>query len=461
VWALIRVYLQPQADLATGVAQITAVSQQVIRTMPPGVFPPIVVLFNATNVPILQLGISSTQRTEAQLNDLANNFIRTPLATISGLLIPPANGGANRVINIDIDPKLLYAKGLSPAQVSSSLGLQNLVLPSGTVKMGALEYFVRLNSSPDSSKLLGDIPIREVNGKMIYVRDVAQVRDGAAIQTNVVRTNGHRGLYLTMVKYGGASTIAVVDQVKAMLPQVKTTLPPDVDLQLLADQSVYVRSAITGVIREGAIAATLTALMILVFLGSPRSTVIVAVSIPLSILTSIIILARLGQTLNTMTLTGLALAVGILVDDATVAIENIHRNLQQKKKLTQAIVDASSQIALPALVSTLSICIVFLPIFSLSGPAADLFRPLAMAVVFAMLASYFLSRTLLPVMAKFLLKETKEGGARRRSLLGRADDAFQTRVRMVPQYVSLGAALGDGPPPHRSPGGRAVRRCGA
>ena len=423
--ALIKVYLQPQADVATGVSQITAASQQVIRTMPPGITPPLVVLFNATDVPILQLGISSPQRSEAQLNDLANNFIRTPLATINGLTIPPANGGANRVINVDLDPRLLFAKGLSAADVSSAMGLQNVILPSGTVKMGSLEYFVRLNSTPDSSKLLGDIPIKEVNGTMIYVRDVAQVRDGSAVQTNIVRNNGRRGLYLTMIKNGNASTLTVVNSVKAMLPQVKATLPPDVGLQLLADQSVYVRSAITGVIREGGIAAVLTALMILVFLGSARSTVIVVTSIPLSIITSIIILARLGQTLNVMTLTGLALAVGILVDDATVAIENIHRNLQQKKTLTQAIIDASAQIALPALVSTLSICIVFLPIFALSGPAAALFRPLAMSVVFAMLASYFLSRTLLPVMAKYLLKEPGAHGSGRRSLFGRGADRFQ------------------------------------
>lgn len=423
--ALIRVYLQPQVDVATSVSQIAAASQSVTRTMPPGITPPYVLLFNATDVPILELGISSPQRTEAQLTDLANNFIRTPLATINGLTIPPANGGANRVINVDIDSRLLYAKGLSAADVSSSLGVQNVILPSGTVKMGALEYFVRLNSTPDSISGLGDIPIKEVDGKMIYVRDVAQVRDGSAIQTNIVHNNGRRGLYLTMVRNGDASTLSIVNRVKAMLPQIKPTLPPDVSLQLLADQSLYVRSAIAGVIREGTIAALLTALMILVFLGSARSTLIVVISIPLSILTAIIILARLGQTLNVMTLTGLALAVGILVDDATVAIENIHRNLHQQKTLIQAIIDASDQIALPALVSTLAICIVFLPIFALSGPAASLFRPLALAVVFAMLASYFLSRTLLPVMAKYMLKEGSERAATHRGAFGRMADRLQ------------------------------------
>src|SRR6202171_227393 len=423
--ALIKVYFQPNADIATGVSQITAVSQSIVRSMPPGIVPPFIVRFNATDVPILQLGISSPQRTEAQLNDLANNFIRTPLATIQGLTIPGANGGAGRVINIDIDPSLLYAKGLSPTDVSTALGLQNVILPSGTVKMGSLEYFVRLNSTPDSIKILGDMPIRQVNGAMIYIRDVAQVRDGSESQQSVVRNNGHRGIYLTMIKNGGVSTLSVVSAVKAMLPSLEATLPPDVKVQLLADQSIYVSAAVSGVIREGVIAACLTALMILIFLGSGRSTLIVATSIPLSILTSIICLSLFGQTLNVMTLTGLALAVGILVDDATVAIENIHRNLQQGKELLRAIVDASEQIALPALVSTLSICIVFLPIFALSGPAAALFRPLALAVVFAMLASYFLSRTLVPTMAKYMLREPKPHSQARRSWFGRAADGFQ------------------------------------
>jgi multidrug efflux pump subunit AcrB len=423
--ALIKVYFQPNADIAAGVAQIAATSQQVIRSMPQGITPPLIVTFNATDVPILQLGISSPQRTEAQINDLANNFIRTPLATIQGLTIPGASGGAGRVINIDIDPSLLYARNLSPTDVTTALGLQNVILPSGTAKMGSREYFVRLNSSPDSIQILGDMPIRDVNGKMVYIRDVAQVRDGSQIQQTIVRNNGHRGIYLTMVKNGGVSTISVVNQVKAMLPSLKATLPPDIQLELLADQSIYVSSAVSGVIREAVIAACLTALMILIFLGSGRSTVIVAVSIPLSILTSIICLSLLGQTLNVMSLTGLALAVGILVDDATVSIENIHRNLHQGKELVRAIIDASDQIALPALVSTLSICIVFLPVFALSGPAAALFRALAMAVIFAMLASYFLSRTLVPTMAKFMLKEPATTSETRRSVFGRAGEGFQ------------------------------------
>jgi multidrug efflux pump subunit AcrB len=425
--ALIKVYLQPTADIATGVAQIAAVSQTVIRSMPPGITPPLIVRFNATDVSILSLGISSPQRTEAQLNDLATNFIRNPLATIEGLTIPPANGGANRVINIDIDPALLYAKGLSPTDVTTALGLQNVILPSGTVKMGSLEYFVRLNSTPDSVNILGDMPIRDVNGTMIYIRDVAQVRDGSGIQTNIVRNNGARGIYLTMIKNGGVSTLSVVNAVKAMLPSLKATLPSDVQVQLLADQSIFVVAAVSGVIREAVIAACLTALMILIFLGSGRSTIIVATSIPLSILTSIICLSLFGQTLNVMTLLGLGLAVGILVDDATVAIENISRNLQQGKELVRAIVDASEQIALPALVSTLAICIVFLPIFALSGPAAALFKPLAMSVIFAMLASYFLSRTLVPTMAKYMLKAPNPNAAARKGWFGRAADGFQRR----------------------------------
>jgi multidrug efflux pump subunit AcrB len=423
--AIIRVYFQPTANMATGVAQLAAASQGIIRSMPPGITPPNIIRFNATDVPILQLGVSSPLRTEAQLNDLATNFIRVPLATIQGLTIPPANGGVSRVINIDIDPVLLFAKGLSPADVSTALGQQNVILPSGTVKMGSREYFVRLSSSPDSVRLLGDMPIREVNGRMIYIRDVAQVRDGAGIQNSIVRNNGHRGLYLTMIKNGGVSTLTVVNQVKAMLPQIQATLPPDVRLQLLADQSIYVSASVSGVIREGVIAACLTALMILVFLGSGRSTIIVATSIPLSVLTSIICLSLLGQTLNVMTLTGLALAVGILVDDATVAIENIHRNLQQGKALVQAIIDASEQIALPALVSTLAICIVFLPIFALSGPAAALFKPLAMAVVFAMLASYFLSRTLVPTMARYILREPGAHPEAGSGWFGRGTAAFE------------------------------------
>ncbi|MEO7085245.1 MAG: efflux RND transporter permease subunit [Gemmatimonadaceae bacterium] len=401
--SIIKVYFQPDADVQAGMAQLTAASQGVTHNMPPGISPPFMIRFNATDVPILQLGLGSPMRTESELNDLATNFIRVPLATVHGVTVPPAYGGVPRVINIDIDPQALFAKGLSPSDVSAAINQQNVILPSGTARMGSREYYVRLNSSPDSSKDLADIPIKQVNGATVYLRDVAQVRDGAGVQTNIVRENGHRGTYLTMLKNGKVSTLAIVDKVKAMLPRIRAGLPPDVTVQVLGDQSVYVRATIAGVVREGVLAAVLTALMILLFLGSWRSTVIVAISIPLSVFVSIICLWAAGETLNVMTLGGLALAVGILVDDATVAIENIHRNLENGKPLYNAIVEGAEQIATPAFVSTLSICIVFLPIFALSGPAAALFRPLALSVIFAMAASYFLSRTLVPTMAAYML----------------------------------------------------------
>ena len=323
-----------------------------------------------------------------------------------GATVPPAYGGAPLNVNVDIDPLALYAKGLSPNDISSALAAKRhrpAIVPAGTARMGGREYFVRLNSTPDSLTELSNIPVKEVNGATVYLRDVAQVRYGAGVQTNIVRQNGLRGVYLTVLKNGKVSTLHIVDQVKAMVPKIKGMMPSDVDVSLMGDQSVYVRDTITGVVREGIIAALLTAFMILVFLGSWRSTLIVAVSIPLSALVSIICLWATGQTLNVMTLGGLALAVGILVDDATVAIENIHRNMEQGKVLQDAIADGAQQIAIPAFVSTLSICIVFLPIFALSGPAGALFRPLAMAVVFAMAASYFFSRTLVVTMADFML----------------------------------------------------------
>src|SRR6476469_4210951 len=401
--SIIKVYFQPDANVQAGMAQLTAASQGITKSMPPGISPPFMLRLNATDVPILQLGVSSPQRAESELSDLGTNFIRVPLATVHGVTVTPAFGGVPRLVNVDIDPQALFAKGLSPGDVSRAINAQNVILPSGTAKMGDREYYVRINSSTDSVRQLGDLPIKQVNGATIYVSDVAQVREGSGIQTNIVRQNGKRGTYISMLKNGAVSTLAIVDQVKAMLPQIQASLPPDVRLELLSDQSIYVRATISGVIREGIIAACLTALMILVFLGSWRSTIIVAISIPLSVLVSIILLWAFGETLNVMTLGGLALAVGILVDDATVAIENIHRNIELGSPLRKAIIDGSQQIAVPAFVSTLSICIVFLPIFALSGPAAALFRPLALAVIFAMAASYFLSRTLVPTMADYML----------------------------------------------------------
>ena len=401
--AVIKVFFQPTADVATGVAQLTASSQSNTRILPPGITPPIILRFNVTDVPILQIGVGSSTMSQAELNDYVSNFVRTPLATAQGSTIPFPYGGAPRLINVDIDLARLYAKGLSPADVSAAVNAQNVILPAGSAKLGSREYSVRLNSSPDVAEQLNDMPIKQVNGAMVYIRDVAYVRDGAGVQTNIVRQNGQHGTYMSVLKNGSASSLAVVNRVKALLAALKPALPPSLDVQLLVDQSLFVRASISGVIREAVIAACLTALMILLFLGSWRSTLIIATSIPLAVLCSIICLAALGQTLNVMTLGGLALAVGILVDDATVEIENVNRNMAQGKEILRAIMDGAAQIATPAFVSTISISIVFVPLFFLSGPAAALFRPLAMAVVFAVLASYLLSRTVVPTMARYLL----------------------------------------------------------
>src|SRR5467141_418226 len=400
---VIKVFFQPTADVPTGVAQITAASQSNIRTLPPGITPPIILRFNATDVPILQIGIGSDSMTSAQLNDYVGNFVRTPLATVQGSTIPFPYGGAPRLINVDIDLARLYAKGLSPSDVSAAINAENVILPAGSARLGSREYSVRLNSSPEVVEQLNDMPIKEVNGAMVYIRDVAYVRDGAGVQTNIVRQNGQHGTYMSVLKNGSASSLAVVNRVKALLAALKPALPASLDIQLLVDQSLFVRASISGVIREAVIAACLTALMILLFLGSWRSTLIIATSIPLAVICSIICLAGLGQTLNVMTLGGLALAVGILVDDATVTIENINLNMEQGKEILPAIVDGAAQIATPAFVSTIAISIVFVPMFFLTGPAAALFRPLAMAVVFAVLASYLLSRTIVPTMAHYLL----------------------------------------------------------
>src|SRR2546422_6964999 len=420
--AVIKVFFQPTADVATGIAELTAASQSNTRILPPGITPPIILRFNATDVPILQIGVGSSTMSQADLNDYVSNFVRTPLATAQGSTIPFPYGGAPRLINVDLDLSRLYAKRLSPSDVSAAINAENVILPTGSAKLGTRGYNVRLNSSPDVVEQLHDMPIRWVNGAMVYIRDVAYVRDGAGIQTNIVRNNGRHGTYMSVLKNGNASSLAVVNRVKAMLSSVQPSLPASLDVQLLADQSIFVRSSITGVVREAVIAACLTALMILLFLGSWRSTLIIATSIPLAILCSIMALAALGQTLNVMTLGGLALAVGILVDDATVEIENVNRNMAQGKEILQAIMDGAAQIATPAFVSTISISIVFVPLFFLSGPAAALFRPLAMAVVFAVLASYLLSRTLVPTMAHYLLAAASEG---RRGPIERVSARFE------------------------------------
>jgi multidrug efflux pump subunit AcrB len=400
---VIKVFFQKNAKIEAATAQITAVSQTAIRQMPPGMTPPLVIRYSASNVPILQLSLGSPTMSEQQLFDAAVNVIRPKLVTIPGLQLPYPYGGKQRQIMVDLDPKKLYAYGLSPADVSSAVNAQNLILPAGTAKVGSQEYQVRLNSSPDVVDALNDLPVKTVDGTTVYVRDVAHVRDGFSVQTNVVHSDGKRGVLISILKSGGASTLDVVRDVQAALPGIQATLPKDLEINLMFDQSLFVRAAVEGVVTEAGIAAGLTGLMILLFLGSWRSTLIVVVSIPLSILVSIIVLASLGQTLNVMTLGGMALAVGILVDDATVEIENIHRNLHQRKRLVTAILDGASQIAVPAFVSTLCICIVFVPVVFISGAAKYLFTPLAMAVVFAMMTSYLLSRTLVPTMVHYLL----------------------------------------------------------
>jgi multidrug efflux pump subunit AcrB len=401
--SLIKIYMQPTADIPTGVAQVTAVSQSITRQLPPSITPPAILRFNATDVPILQIGISSTTMSEANLNDYANLTIRQPLATVSGSTIPGAYGGKPRQINVDIDLGRLYAKGLSPSDVSTAINAQSLILPSGTTKLGPREYQVKLNTSPDAVSLLNELPVKMVNGTMVYVKDVAWVRDGGGVQTNMVRANGRPGTFLSVIANGGASSLAVANGVKAKLASIRSSLVSGLDIQYVADQTIFVNASIMEVVREALIAAALTALMILLFLGSWRGTLIIATSIPLAVLSSIICLAALGQTINVMTLSGLALAVGILVDDATVTLENINRHMARGKEILAAVIDGSAEIATPTFVSTISISIVFLPLFFLSGAAASIFRPLAMAVVFAVLASYFLSRTIVPTMARYLL----------------------------------------------------------
>src|SRR5271154_4169804 len=435
---LIRLYMQPGTNVDMSVAQITAVSQTLLRTMPPGFFPPLIVQTDASSVPILQLGLSSGTLTEQQLYDYGQNFVRTRLATIPGISVPLPYGGKVRSVMVDLDPDALYGKGLSATDVSNALNLQNLILPTGTVKVGTREYLIRLNSSPELISAMNDMPIKTVNGNPVYFRDVGTVRDGYSVQTNIVRINGGLSALLSVLRHGGASTLAVVDGVKKLLPAVKATLPPALRITPLFDQSLFVRASVSGVVREATIAALLTGLMILLFLGSWRSTLIVCLSIPLSILTSLIVLGLLGQTINVMTLGGLALAVGILVDDATVEIENVHRNMGIKgKTLVRAILDGAQEIAVPAFVSTLCICIVFVPVLMLSGAAKFLFTPLAMGVAFAMLTSYLLTRTIVPTLVHYMLQSEmdlyQDGGgadtsaARSAGVIWRVHQAFDRK----------------------------------
>jgi multidrug efflux pump subunit AcrB len=402
--AVVKVFFQPHADVTKAIAQVTAISQTQLRQLPPGTTPPLVITYSASSVPIIQLALSGQRLSEQQLFDYGVNFIRTRLITIPGCAIPYPYGGKMRQVQVDLDTNALQSKGLSPLDVVNAISAQNLILPSGTSKIGAFEYAVDMNSSPATVDELNQLPIKTTGSATTYIRDVGFVRDGFPPQTNIVRVNGQRATLLTILKTGQTSTLDIISGIKSLLPQIQAGLPPELHIQPLADQSLFVRASIDGVLKEASIAACLTGLMILVFLGNWRSTVIIAVSIPLSILTSIVVLSALGETINIMTLGGLALAVGILVDDATVEIENINRNLAQGKEVEHAILDGAQQIAVPAFVSTLAICIVFVPMFFLTGVARYLFVPLAEAVVFAMMASYLLSRTLVPTMAKYLLR---------------------------------------------------------
>src|SRR6516162_8214368 len=406
--AVIKVFYQPHANIQTALAQTAAISQTFLRFLPPGTTPPLVIIYSASTVPVIQIGLTSDTLSEQQLFDQGNNFIRTQLATVPGAATPFPYGGKQRVISVDINSASLQAKGLTAVDIVNAVNAQNLILPTGTAKLGPLEYNVEMNGSPQTIQELNELPVKTVNGATIYMKDVAHVRDGFSPQTNIVLANGQRGVLMSIYKTGGASTIDIVDRVKQMLAYNKSSLPEGMKVSTFFDQSLYVRASIQGVLREALIAACLTAIMILLFLGNWKSTLIIAVSIPLSILVSILCLSALGETINIMTLGGLALAVGILVDDATVEIENINRNLAMGKETVQAILDGAQQIAVPAFVSTLCICIVFIPMFFLSGVAKFLFVPLAEAVSFAMLASYMWSRTIVPTMAMYLLSAEDE-----------------------------------------------------
>jgi len=432
--AVTRLYFHPNVPIEAAIAQVNAQAQQIVRVLPPGIFPPLIIQYNAASVPVVLASLSSDQLPEQELNDLGNSFIRTQLVTIQGASVPLPYGGKVRTVNVDIDPDALYSRGLSPQDVSNAILTQNVILPAGTAKIGTIEYDIATNSSPEILNDLNKIPIRYVNGALLYIGDIGFVHDGFNPQTNLVRRDGRHSALLPILSNGAASTLTVVAQARQLMPKILAGLPSSLKVDFLFDQSIFVQAAITGVLHEGTIAGCLTALMILLFLRSWRSTLIVATSIPLSILTSIIALKILHQTLNVMTLGGLALAVGILVDDATVEIENNHRQMDLGKPLRQAILDGAAEVATPAFVSTLSICIVFIPILFLGGVGGALFAPLAIAVVFAMLASYLLSRTLVPTMVLYLLApeaRARHGGDAghvapiQRSIFRRISDAFE------------------------------------
>lgn len=416
---IVKIYFQPGVDIRTATAQVTSVSQTVLKQMPPGITPPTILNYNASTVPILQLALSSREMGEQKLFDTGQNFIRPALATVQGAAIPSPYGGKERQVQIDINPQALQAKGLSAQDVENAISAQNQIVPSGTIKIGMFEDVVKLTNSPEAIAALNNLPIKTVNGTTIYIRDVAHVHDGSPPQRNMVRVDGRRSVLMTVLKSGSTSTLAIVAGVESLLPKLQETLPHSLKIVPLSDQSIFVKAAVSGVIREGVIAAALTSLMILLFLGSWRSTVIIAISIPLAVMCSIIALSALGQTLNLMTLGGLSLAVGILVDDATVTIENINYHLEQGKTVQTAIMDGAAQIVTPAFVSLLCICIVFVPMFLLPGVSGFLFVPLAEAVVFAMIGSFILSRTLVPTLANYLLRS--HGGEHEREVMAEHD----------------------------------------
>jgi CzcA family heavy metal efflux pump len=424
---VIKVFFRPGTNVQGAIAQITAIAQTTVRSLPLGTTPPLIISYSASTTPIVQLGLSSKTLPEQQLNDLGQNFLRTFLATVPGAATPYPYGGKSRQIQVDLDMPKLQAYGLSPNDIVNAVNAQNIVLPTGTIKLGPLEYNVEMNGTPETIPELNDLPVKTSNGSTLYLRDVAHVRDGFAPQTNIVRQDGNRGVLMSIYKIGNASTLEIVEGIKNVVLQATQALPPELKIISLFDQSLFVRASINGVVREGLIAALLTATMILIFLGDWRPTIVILISIPLSIFCSIILLGALGETINIMTLGGLALAVGILVDDATVEIENIERNLAMGKEMRQAILDGAQQIAVPAFVSTLSICIVFVPMFFLSGVAKFLFVPLAEAVSFAMLASYLLSRTLIPTLVMYIMRGHEHRAEAPKSSLGRFQRGFERK----------------------------------
>ncbi|WP_186271607.1 efflux RND transporter permease subunit [Burkholderia gladioli] len=409
-FGIVKIFFQPTVDIRTATAQVTSISQTVLKQMPPGTTPPQILNYNASTVPVLQIALTSSTLDEQKLEDYAENFIRPQLLSVPGVAIPTPYGGKTREVQIDLDPQALQSKGLSAQDVAHALAQQNQIIPAGTQKIGRFEYNIKLNNSPLALDALNDLPIKSVGGTTIYIRDVAHVRDGFPPQTNIVRVDGHRAVLMSILKNGSASTLDIISGVKAKLPLIEQTLPPGLKLVTMGDQSTFVKGAVSGVAREGVIAAALTSLMILLFLGSWRSTLIIAASIPLAVLSAIALLAATGETLNVMTLGGLALAVGILVDDATVTIENVNWHLEQGKDTRSAIIDGARQIVMPALVSLMCICIVFVPMLMLDGISRFLFVPMAKAVIFAMISSFVLSRTFVPMLAQYLLKPHASAG---------------------------------------------------